>query len=217
MPACRQAAPVCCGRNLGVRSQVLSCSFSSGRILARKAVYPCCAAAGPLLASQGHGRCSCTVLHCARCWCVACCPPHIRGCTPRPPFAPSLQAVELLEAASPRIVRLLVRRRWSLADLDSLPFGVALPLRQVGRCGSGTGLRACCLGARVLPGCGCPCPPARRGGLPAPAPPRRPHLCWRADVGTSCASRLSHPCLSAAPPRRPHPAVHPALPQQPTH
>jgi len=28
-------------------------------------------------------------------------------------------------------VRLLVRQRWTLADLDSLPWGVALPLRQV--------------------------------------------------------------------------------------
>ncbi|KAL4443950.1 hypothetical protein ABPG75_011687 [Micractinium tetrahymenae] len=40
------------------------------------------------------------------------------------------QAADLLEAVSPRLVRLLVRQRWTLADLDALPFGVALPLRQ---------------------------------------------------------------------------------------
>ena len=57
------------------------------------------------------------------------------GATPRkgphvPRLADALQAAELLEAAAHRIVRLLVRRRWTLADLDTLPWGVALPLRQ---------------------------------------------------------------------------------------
>lgn len=42
------------------------------------------------------------------------------------------QAADLLEAAAHRIVRLLVRQRWTLTDLDTLPWGVALPLRQVG-------------------------------------------------------------------------------------
>jgi anaphase-promoting complex subunit 1 len=40
------------------------------------------------------------------------------------------QASDLLQAAAHRIVRLLVRQRWTLADLDCLPWGVALPLRQ---------------------------------------------------------------------------------------
>lgn len=44
-----------------------------------------------------------------------------------------LQAADLLEAVAHRIVRLLVRQGWTLADLDVLPFGVALPLRQVSR------------------------------------------------------------------------------------
>lgn len=45
------------------------------------------------------------------------------------------QAADLLEGAAHRIVRLLVRQRWTLADLDALPWGVALPLRQVRRPG----------------------------------------------------------------------------------
>jgi hypothetical protein len=49
-----------------------------------------------------------------------------------PPAGPAwLQAADLLEAAAHRIVRLLVRQGWTLANLDVLPFGVALPLRQV--------------------------------------------------------------------------------------
>lgn len=40
------------------------------------------------------------------------------------------QAADLLERCAHRIVRLLVRQHWTLADLDVLPWGVALPLRQ---------------------------------------------------------------------------------------
>ncbi|PSC69420.1 anaphase-promoting complex subunit 1 isoform X2 isoform B [Micractinium conductrix] len=47
-----------------------------------------------------------------------------------PAMTEPAQAADLLEAASHRIVRLLVRQRWTLTDLESLPFGVALPLRQ---------------------------------------------------------------------------------------
>eukprot|EP00887_Chlorella_sp_A99_P005912 scaffold29.g5912.t1 len=44
------------------------------------------------------------------------------------PDAAALQ--HLLERCSQRIVQLLVHQGWTLADLDTLPFGVALPLRQ---------------------------------------------------------------------------------------
>ena len=49
----------------------------------------------------------------------------------RPACVAWVQAADLLEGAAHRIVRLLVRQGWTLADLDVLPFGVALPLRQV--------------------------------------------------------------------------------------
>lgn len=59
--------------------------------------------------------------------------PLAPGPWPRPrPLPPAhTQAGDLLEGAAHRIVRLLVRQRWTAADLDSLPWGVALPLRQV--------------------------------------------------------------------------------------
>lgn len=42
----------------------------------------------------------------------------------------SSQLWGLLEGGAQRVVLELVKRRWTLAQLDSLPFGVALPLRQ---------------------------------------------------------------------------------------
>ncbi len=52
-------------------------------------------------------------------------------CPDQPAACLYQQATQLLEMTAHRIVRLLVRQRWMLADLDSLPWGVALPLRQV--------------------------------------------------------------------------------------
>ena len=49
------------------------------------------------------------------------------------------QAQQVLEATSERIVSMLAQQRWTQAELESLPFGVALPLRQVrGRARFGT-------------------------------------------------------------------------------
>ncbi|GAB4821235.1 hypothetical protein N2152v2_008281 [Parachlorella kessleri] len=52
----------------------------------------------------------------------ACCQPDLSK-DPR-------RLLDVLEAGSQRLVLELVRRRWTLADLDTLPWGVALPLRQ---------------------------------------------------------------------------------------
>lgn len=49
-----------------------------------------------------------------------------------------------------RIVRLLVHQHWTLADLDSLPWGVALPLRQVHFESQPCPLRDCIFGMHSL-------------------------------------------------------------------
>lgn len=51
---------------------------------------------------------------------------HIRPSLP----SPRLQLWATLEGGAQRLVLELVRRHWTLAELDCLPFGVALPLRQ---------------------------------------------------------------------------------------
>ena len=46
------------------------------------------------------------------------------------PTTPRVQTRSLLESSARGLVGELVRRRWTLLDLDRLPLGVALPLRQ---------------------------------------------------------------------------------------
>lgn len=46
------------------------------------------------------------------------------------PWLTCVQLWRAMESGSQRVVLELVRRRWTLADLDLLPWGVALPLRQ---------------------------------------------------------------------------------------
>lgn len=56
--------------------------------------------------------------------------PTLLPCPPAAPHPAALQLRGVLEGGARRLVSELVARHWTLAALDSLPYGVALPLRQ---------------------------------------------------------------------------------------